>query len=66
MRILVIGKSGQLARALDNIAGAAAQIGFLGRERLDLMIPGMAARAIGAARPDLVINAAPYTAADAA
>ncbi len=64
MRILVIGKSGQLARALDSIAGAAAQIGFLGRERLDLMIPGMAARAIGAERPDLVINAAAYTAVD--
>ncbi len=46
MRILVIGKTGQLARALntvDTVAGAAAQIGFLGRERLDLMIPGMAA-----------------------
>ncbi len=64
MRILVIGKTGQLARALDSIAGAAAQIGFHGRERLDLMIPGMAARAIGAERPDLVINAAAYTAVD--
>ncbi len=65
MRVLVIGKTGQLARALNTVntvAGAAARIGFLGRERLDLMIPGMAATAIGAERPELVINAAAYTA----
>lgn len=64
MRVLVIGKTGQLARALDIVAGAAAQIGFLGRERADLMIPGMAPGAIAAERPDLVINAAAYTAVD--
>ncbi len=67
MRVLVIGENGQLARALNTVntvAGAAARIGFLGRERLDLMIPGMAARAIGAERPELVINAAAYTAVD--
>ena len=44
MRVLVIGKTGQLARGLNTVARDAAQIGFLGRERLDLMIPGMAAR----------------------
>ncbi len=64
MHVLVIGKTGQLARALNTVAGEAAQIGFLGRERLDLMIPGMAAKAIAAERPDLVINAAAYTAVD--
>ena len=67
MRVLVIGKTGQLARALNTVntvVGEAAQIGFLGRERLDLMIPGMAARAIAAERPELVINAAAYTAVD--
>jgi dTDP-4-dehydrorhamnose reductase len=64
MRVLVIGKTGQLARALDNVAGAAAQIGFLDRAKLDLMIPGMASGAIASERPDLVINAAAYTAVD--
>ncbi len=67
MHVLVIGKTGQLARALNTVhtvAGETAQIGFLGRERLDLMIPGMAARAIAAERPNLVINAAAYTAVD--
>ena len=67
MRVLVIGETGQLARALNTVntgAGEAEQIGFLGRERLDLMIPGMAARAIAAERPGLVINAAAYTAVD--
>jgi dTDP-4-dehydrorhamnose reductase len=66
MRVLVIGKTGQLARALKTVAGVDARIDFLGRERLDLMIPDMAARAIATERPDLVINAAAYTAVDAA
>jgi len=66
MRVLVIGKTGQLARALKTVAGADTRIDFLGRDRLDLMVPGMAAEVIAAGRPDLVINAAAYTAVDAA
>ena len=64
MRILVIGKTGQLARALDAVAGQAVQIGFLGRDLLDLTVPGMAAGVVAAERPDLVINAAAFTAVD--
>ena len=67
MRILVIGKTGQLARALNNVstvAGAAARIGFVGRETVDLMVPGQAEKVIAADRPDLVINAAAFTAVD--
>jgi dTDP-4-dehydrorhamnose reductase len=64
MHILVIGKTGQLARALSTVARGAAQVGFLDHQKLDLMIPGMAQRAIAAERPELVINAAAYTAVD--
>jgi len=66
VRVLVIGKTGQLARALKTVAGADAQINFLGRETVDLMVPGQAEKAIAAGRPGLVINAAAYTAVDAA
>jgi dTDP-4-dehydrorhamnose reductase len=62
-RVLVIGRTGQLARALaEEMPGAAC----LGRDRLDLTEPARIAPAIAAARPDLVINAAAYTAVDRA
>lgn len=64
MRLLVIGRSGQLARALDLRRAGAARTRFAGRERVDLMVPGQAREAIEAERPDLVINAAAYTAVD--
>jgi len=64
MNILVIGRSGQLARALAVRGAGKARIGFHGREAVDLMVPGQAMKAIAAGRPDLVINAAAYTAVD--
>ncbi len=66
-RILVIGRSGQLAGAL---AGAAWPEGWRvlcrGREGVDLARPASARDAVLAERPDLVINAAAYTAVDKA
>ena len=41
------------------------QVGFLGRNRLDLTVPGMAAGVVAAEHPDLVINAAAFTAIEA-
>ena len=64
MRVLVIGRSGQLARALEVRNATKLRIRFLGRETVDLAIPDQAGRAIIADRPDLVINAAAYTAVD--
>lgn len=64
MRLLVIGRSGQLARALAVCGAGEARIRFLGRETVDLMVPGQVADAIEAERPDLVVNAAAYTAVD--
>jgi dTDP-4-dehydrorhamnose reductase len=64
MRLLVFGRTGQLARALARIAGPDAM--FLGRDRADLADPAGCAAAIAAGRWDGVINAAAWTAVDKA
>jgi dTDP-4-dehydrorhamnose reductase len=60
--ILVFGKSGQVAQELARQG----DITCLGRGDLDLMMPGAAEAVIRDQAPDLVINAAAYTAVDAA
>ena len=62
MRMLVFGKNGQVARALQ----ASAEITALGRDDVDLMQAGAARDAIAAHKPDIIINAAAYTAVDKA
>ena len=64
MRILVFGKNGQVARALQDAAGAS--VLALSRDDADLMAPGAAQDAIARHQPDVVINAAAYTAVDKA
>ena len=68
MKILVVGRHGQLARALRARSGAFPELALeaLGRPELNLEKPGSATRAISAAAPDLVINAAAFTAVDLA
>jgi dTDP-4-dehydrorhamnose reductase len=67
MRILIFGKAGQVARELASIRWPdAVRVWQFGRAECDLMQPGAASSAIGAARPDVVINAAAYTAVDRA
>jgi dTDP-4-dehydrorhamnose reductase len=61
--ILVFGKTGQVASALQLQAPAAR---FLSRAEADLSAPAACAAAIKAAKPAAVINAAAYTAVDAA
>ena len=65
MKLLVIGREGQLARSLRQRA-AGVELVALGRPDVDLEIPGSAERAIAHIGPDIVINAAAYTAVDAA
>lgn len=64
MRVLVIGKSGQLARALAPKAGVTA----IGRGELDLLRADEAevTALLNASRCDALINAAAYTAVDQA
>lgn len=62
MRILVFGKTGQVATEL----GRQAEVLALGRDAADLADPDACADAIAGHAPDLVINAAAYTAVDRA
>lgn len=63
MKILVFGKTGQVACEL---AQAAPEALFLGRDQADLSDPAACDAAIRAHRPDAVINAAAWTAVDRA
>ncbi len=71
MRILVIGRDGQLGQSLREVAtvlGVAgwAELSFIDRETIDLSNAASIEKAVSDARPDVVINAAAYTAVDAA
>ncbi|MGR3480167.1 dTDP-4-dehydrorhamnose reductase [Salipiger marinus] len=62
MRIMVFGKTGQVACEVQRQA----QVNALGRDEADLADPADCAEAIRAEAPDVVINAAAYTAVDRA
>ena len=62
MKILILGKTGQVATELQHRADVTA----LDRTEADLGDPAACAAAILAHRPDVVINAAAYTAVDRA
>ncbi len=67
MRLLVFGKTGQVARELAVLcAQERVSATFLGRDQADLSVPLAAARLIGETDADVIINAAAYTAVDAA
>lgn len=68
LRVLVIGRSGQIARSLALRAELRPGIALssVGRPDLDLARPETVAAALAASRPDIVVNAAAYTAVDAA
>lgn len=68
MKILVTGSQGQLVRSLAERGEGRAGIELIvaGRPELDLERPGSAGSIVAAAAPDVVINAAAYTAVDQA
>ncbi|MBP0494242.1 dTDP-4-dehydrorhamnose reductase [Roseomonas indoligenes] len=67
MRVLIAGRTGQLARALqDRLPRDGHGVIALGRPELDLGDPAGIARTVDAAAPDAVVNAAAYTAVDRA
>lgn len=68
MRLLVTGRNGQVATSLAERAAThpGIEVLALGRPELDLESPATVEAAIAAARPDLVVNAAAYTAVDKA
>lgn len=67
MRVLVIGRTGQVAQALlERGAAAGVTVDARGRPEVDIADQATLARAIDEAAPDIVVNAAAYTAVDAA
>jgi dTDP-4-dehydrorhamnose reductase len=67
VKVLVTGREGQLARGLLEAAeGAGVQVVAIGRPDLDLADEGSVAAAVARERPDIVVNAAAYTAVDRA
>jgi len=68
MRVFVAGRSGQTAAALAEQAERAGDIEIIlaGRSELDIRDAASVARQAAAARPDVVVNAAAYTAVDKA
>jgi dTDP-4-dehydrorhamnose reductase len=66
LKILVIGRRGQVAQCLALSAEGRGDVNLtcIGRPDVDLEVDGSLAREIESALPDLVINAAAYTAVD--
>jgi dTDP-4-dehydrorhamnose reductase len=66
MRVVVIGQSGQLARCLAERVPDGTDLSCLGRQVFDLAASSPDFGAVAALRPDVIINAAAYTAVDKA
>lgn len=66
MRILLTGRTGQLGRALAATLPSIGELTVTGRDRLDLANPATIRDVLDATRPELIVNAAAYTAVDQA
>jgi dTDP-4-dehydrorhamnose reductase len=65
-KILLTGKAGQVGRELAPLLDRAGEVTALDRQQLDLTKPNKIRQAVREARPDLIVNAAAYTAVDRA
>lgn len=66
MRVAVTGKSGQVAQAIRERAGAKTIVVPIGRPELDLAEEGPCLDVLRTAEPDVIVSAAAYTAVDKA
>jgi dTDP-4-dehydrorhamnose reductase len=66
MKILLLGKNGQLGTHLQRVLPALGELTALGRAEADLSDPAAAAAAVAGSGADVVVNAAAYTAVDRA
>lgn len=66
LKILVVGRNGQIARDLQTLLPSIGSVSCVGRPEVDLSHPDSIRRVIHDRRPDVLINAAAYTAVDQA
>lgn len=66
MRILLTGKNGQVGWELQRTLATLGDVVAVDRQGMDLANPDSIRKAIRAIRPDLIVNAAAYTAVDKA
>ena len=66
MKILLLGKDGQVGHELQRTLLPLGQVLALGRSEADLSQPSTLSSALGEFRPDVIVNAAAYTAVDKA
>lgn len=66
MKVIITGKGGQLAWELEQIAPVGIEVISVGRNELDITNEPLVSKFITSVKPDLVINAAAYTAVDKA
>jgi len=65
-RVLILGAQGQLGIELQKAFANAGEVIALGHDRCDLANPETIRQTIASARPELILNAAAYTAVDRA
>jgi len=66
LKILLTGKTGQVGRELDRLLPQLGEVVALDRQQLDLSRPEELRRVIREVHPELIVNAAAYTAVDLA
>ncbi|MEO4046784.1 dTDP-4-dehydrorhamnose reductase [Pseudomonas sp. CAU 1711] len=66
MRVLIVGRHGQVSRELQLALGKEHELLLPDRQQLDLNAPEGIRQAVRALRPELIINPAAYTAVDQA
>ncbi|MCC4275245.1 dTDP-4-dehydrorhamnose reductase [Marinomonas communis] len=64
MRILLTGKNGQLGRCFLDVASAEHDVLGFGSDELDISDASQVAERIAQVKPDIIVNAAAYTAVD--
>jgi dTDP-4-dehydrorhamnose reductase len=66
MKILLAGKSGQLGWELARALMTLGDVIVVGRDQMDMSSPGSVRDVLRAVKPDMIVNAAAYTAVDKA